>query len=402
MRASAVRADEVSPGGIDPARSLDRAAGFVIVLLVLHLAVALGTVARAERSRMLDDARRFTEIAAHEGRPYRDFAVEYAPVETIVITAIATDDLPRTARRLAAIALLGDLAAFAGMWRGWGRKAATAYLVLGLPLVPLMYARIDMLVVAIVVWGLALSVTARERGGGATLAIATLTKVWPIVIAPFLLVQRRSTGSRWYVGVLGAGTLAWVGFGGVSALRQVFTFRGATGWQIESTVGVVVRWITDDHIRFEAGSYRIGRVPGWSSGLLLMLLILAVTAIWWDASRRRDPRLGVPGLAALSALLTLSPVFSLQYAMWLIPFGALAWAEGERTDARLAFAIALLTGALTGLYLGGDAQGWDLSSIGMVVILVRNATCAYVPARRLWIAYRRPPVRTERASAAKV
>ena len=49
----------------------------------------------------------------------------------------------------------------------------------------------------------------------------------------------------------------WFLIGGADAFRQVGTFRGATGWELESTVGVVVWALTGEH-RFEAGANRTG------------------------------------------------------------------------------------------------------------------------------------------------
>jgi hypothetical protein len=193
------------------------------------------------------------------------------------------------------------------------------------------------------------------------------------------------------MGVLIAGVVTWIAFGGLDSVRQVFTFRGATGWQIESSVGVTIWSITGGPIRLDAGALRVGHVPGWTSPLLAATLLSVVGAIWWSAYRHRERRIGVPCTAVLCALLTLSPIFSLQYAMWLIPFGALAWVEGEAFDGRAAFTVSLMTGVLTAVYVGSRVRGWDPSEIAILLIVTRNAVCAIVPTRHLWLSFRRGP-----------
>ena len=74
------------------------------VLVANRLLIGLG--AAEGRGAVSDaDVGRFHEIATSDGRPYRDFQVEYAPVETIAIDLIANGDRRATAARLAAVAL---------------------------------------------------------------------------------------------------------------------------------------------------------------------------------------------------------------------------------------------------------------------------------------------------------
>jgi hypothetical protein len=93
------------------------------------------------RPIMDSDVRRFSALSVEAGTPYRDHAVEYAPVELGVIRLIGSGDARATATRLVLVCFLLDLLAFAGMWRGWGRRIAIAYLWLGVPLLVLGYLR---------------------------------------------------------------------------------------------------------------------------------------------------------------------------------------------------------------------------------------------------------------------
>ena len=281
---------------------------YVVIGVLLAVRLLMGLAAGDSRSVISDaDLGRFHQIATSEGRPYRDFEVEYAPAETIAIEALAGGGLVSTAVRLAALALTCDLLAFAGLWYGWGRRPAALYLLIGLPLVPFIYSRLDPLVVTLAIWGLALARRGRERSGGATLALAGLTKLWPLVVAPALLIERRTRAARWFACLFAAGVAAWIAYGGVDAIRQVVSFRGATGWEIESTVGSIVWLLTGGPVRLEGGAPRVGEIPGWSRALLLLALVAVLAAIWARARERRVDAAGAPSLAALAALLALSP-----------------------------------------------------------------------------------------------
>ncbi len=352
----------------------------------LALRLLMGMVAADSRSVISRaDIVRFHQIAIAHGRPYRDFEVEYAPVETIAIELLATGDYRDTAVRLAALAFVCDVFAFAGLWYGWGRRPAALYLLIGLPLVPFIYSRLDPLVVALAIWGLALVRHDRERAGGATLALAALTKLWPLVVAPALLVERQMRAARWFVCLFAAGIAAWIAYGGLDAIRQVVSFRGATGWEVESTVGSIVLLLTGGPVRMERGAPRIGEIPGWSRGLLLLVLVAALVAIWARARGRSVDAAGAPSLAALAALLALSPLFSLQYALWIAPWAAIAWTDARTARiARIGFAISLLTGVLAFIYV--YVVRFDPAQLNLValrwsvdgVVLLRDGLCAWI------------------------
>lgn len=114
--------------------------------------------------------------------------------------------------------------------------------MIGLPLVPFIYSRIDPFVVMLAVWGLALAHRGRQPAGGGTLALAALTKLWPLVVAPALLIEHRTRVARWFASSFAVSVVAWVAYGGVDAIRQVVSFRGVTGWEFESTIGSIV-WL---------------------------------------------------------------------------------------------------------------------------------------------------------------
>ena len=369
------------------------------ILVAVRLTIWLGIV----EGRVLSDpdVSRFHQIATSEGLPYRDFEVEYAPAETIAIELLAGGDRGATAVRLAVVALVCDLLAFGGLWYGWGRRTAALYLLIGLPLVPFIYLRFDPLVVALAVWGVALAHRGRERSGGATLAFAALTKLWPLVVAPAFLKERHERAARWFAGVFAAGVTAWVAIGGIDGIRQVVSFRGATGWEVESTIGSIVWLVTGGPVRLEAGASRTGTIPGWSRLLLLALLVAALIAIWTRARDRDAEPAGGPALAAVGALLALSPLFSLQYALWIAPWSAIAWTDPRTARwGRIGFVVTLLTGVLAFFYIWIDANQWNLLVMRWIVIaflLIRDGLCAWLAVG--WIMFGRSGNPVEAVSA---
>jgi hypothetical protein len=209
-----------------------------------------------------------------------------------------------------------------------------------------------------------------------------LTKLWPLVVAPALLIERRMRAARWFACLFAAGVAAWIAYGGVDAIRQVVSFRDATGWEVESTIGSIVWLLTGGPVRLERGAPRVGEIPGWSRALLLVILVAVLAAVWARARARHADAAGTPSLAALAALLALSPLFSLQYALWLAPWAAIAWAEPRSARiGRIGFAISLLTGILAFLYIRIEPTQWNLLSVRWSVIgllLLRDGLCAWI------------------------
>jgi len=344
---------------------------------VVVVPIALSSDATApSRYRILPgDARRFYKIASQGGQPYRDFAVEYPPVMVGAIEAIDGGSFRSTTVRLMWSQLVVDLAIAAVVAWGWGRRAGIAYLVLGLPflLYPFLYLRLDLLSVFLAVLGIALVRRRHQCAGGATLALACFAKLWPVVLVPVLIVRRawRALGAFVAVGVIG--TVAWVAWGGVDGPVQVLTFRGAKGWEFESTVGALVRSIGGLSPHVERNAFRVGDMTALVSGALMLALVAGVAAAWILAARAKprgtDVLDGLAPMAAITTFLVFSPLLSPQFLLWLLPFAAIAAVHGERLVTRLAFVVFVLTVALLAL-LPELIHG---GTFAVLVLAVRNA-----------------------------
>jgi hypothetical protein len=352
--------------------------------------------AQGNHTVLTGDVRRFYKIAVSHGTPYRDFQVEYPPLMYGAIKVLDSSTLQGSIRATMWSQLLLDLAVAALLAWGWGRRAGVAYLILGAPflLYPFLYLRLDLLSVALAVGGLALVRHRRPALGGTALALACFAKVWPVLLVPSLLVRRswRALIACLAVGV--AGVAAWVAWAGTNGLVQVVSMRGATGWEIESTVGALVRALGNDTVHLQRGAWRIGTVPGWAYLTLGGLCLVTVVAVWVLAARRRPHGAmvldGVAALGAIGAFLIFSPLLSPQFTIWMVPFAAIAAARRDRVVGGLALAIVGLS--VLDLNLVVELVHTNLA-VPQAVILVRNGLLVAlvgVCVHRLWVGARRP------------
>jgi hypothetical protein len=347
----------------------------LVLVRVVAVGVALDGHATAPRHTVLTgDVRRYHQIATRRGTPYADFAVEYPPLTLAAIDALDGGTVRRSTVRLmwTQVALDGVIALLLA-W-GWGRRAAMAYLVLGLAFVwyPFLYLRLDLLSVALAVAGLALLRRCHPVAGGATVAAACFAKIWPIALVPGLVARRswRALAACAAVGIGGAA--GWAGWAGFDGPVQVLTFRGAKGWQVESTIGAVVHVFAAADAHMERGAARIGAVPGSLRLGLPLVAVLATCGVWWLLGRIPHAAThvvdGVAPVAAVAAVLVFATLVSPQYVSWLVPFAAIAAAGGERRIAGLTAAVALLS--TLELFLVRQVNHGDPAA--MALVLVRN------------------------------
>jgi hypothetical protein len=341
--------------------------------IVVRVAVLIATVHESIVGPITADLARFRGIFLAPGTPYRSFPVEYAPGELLFIRTLGSSSPAVFATRLAVVAFLADIAAWAAIRWGWGRAPSVAYLILGTPLLVFLYTRFDLVPVAMAAWGAALAVRGRERSAGLTFAAAVLTKLWPIAVIPMLAMQRRRRALRYVFVSTAVGVLVWVVVGGSGAIRQVVTFRGATGWDVGGSVGSVVWIMTGETFKQEQGSPRIGDVPWWGPIILAIVLLVALGAVWWRALGRPIDAPGAASLAAVGALLACSPLYSAQFAAWLLPWAAIASANGHRALVRTTALITVLTATLFLVYTP------DHVGRAQVLLIIRNAATIALP-----------------------
>lgn len=346
----------------------------MILLVLLRLVVVVLVVLDVPAFRSAA-AGRFHVLATTPGVPYRDFPVEYPIGELAIIEIVGSSSLGAARAILAGLAFAADLSAFAALFWGWGIGIARRYLVVGTPLLIFIYRRSDLVSVAIAAFAMALIHRRRDRIGAPVLALATLLKLWPVLLLPALLVRRRFFSFLLAVAVLLVGFGGWTALGGIDGITQVTSFRGASGWELESTVGVVV-WTLTGERRIESGASRTGIVPGWARAAMLLLLFAGVGAVWLRTRVREHDVAGAPALVAVAILLVTSPVLSPQYVAWLLPWAAVA-GEEETTWTRLALGPCCVTGVIMAgwyLNLASGHPGWSQAGL-----MIRNLSFLLIP-----------------------
>jgi Glycosyltransferase family 87 len=315
-----------------------------VVPITLHQAAVQGP-----RKVLTGDVRRFHAIATHPGTPYQSFEVEYPPVMLGAVKVLDSGSFAGATAATMWSQLLMDLGVALLLWWGWGKRSAVAYLIIGAPFLfyPFLYLRLDLLSVLLAVGGIALVRRRRPALGGAALALACFAKVWPVLLAPALLIRRswRAVASFCAVGAIGLA--AWVGWVGTAGLNQVLSMRHSSGWEVESLVGAIGRLFSADPVRLNQGAWRFGTVPHWAYGTMNVLLLATVAAAWLLA-RRHQPHGtavldGTAAIAAVGAFLLFSPLLSPQFMIWIVPFAAIAAARGDRLVGGLVLAIVAIS-----------------------------------------------------------
>jgi hypothetical protein len=315
------------------------------------------------------DFDRYFEIAKGSGRPYVDYQVEH-PIGTLVVfklLAAIPGGRPAFGRGVVAVNAVADVAVIGALMIAWGVPAAAFCALVTIPIAGLLFHRIDL-------WSMAaatLAVTAwrcrKPSLAALLLAIGASFKLWPLVLF-FMLWNSTNRARAIAVFMLSAGAIASaaIGIGGPRAIFEVLTFRGATGWQIESVVGSVIHLFTGEPARMQSGAWRIGTVGRLTS--ISLFLAAAPLCIWASWRGFRVNRPGIAWLAAVGSLLSLSALFSAQYVGWLVPAGALAWVGDQKRAALLTAAVA----ALTELFMAGYDDVIAGVPVMLALVVLRN------------------------------
>jgi hypothetical protein len=343
-----------------------------VVPLALMVLLWVGVVVWSPPAARSGDVLRFVQIA-HGGTPYVDQQTEYPPLETALILLVGASSITVTAIVLALVNALATVGCWVLLRIGWSAGVARTFLWFALPLQVFMPFRLDAVSVALALAGIVLATRHRQGAGGALLGAAVRFKLWPIVLVPLLIVRRLRRSLTFTAVVIACGTVLWAAVFGIRALSQVGTYRGASGWQIESVFGAAVRLTTGAPIRVEAGAIRIGQASRLDLLGLRVLTLLLVALVWFLARRRPVDLSGGPALASVAFLLLLSPVASPQYVVWLLPWAAITAAERGSPDVRIfTVGAAIAASGVFAIYWGDP---YDVAVTTLVVLAIARAIC---------------------------
>jgi hypothetical protein len=333
------------------------------------------------------DVARFQEIAEVEGQPWVDEPVEYPPASVALMEAMARSSVVGTHRSLVVSSLVVDgvVALLVGRLRS--RRAATTYLALGLPLLPMGLLRFDLWAVGASVCAVALVVRRRPRLFGVAVTIGAAIKLWPALLVGAAVAIGRWRAA-WWAAALGAlAVVTWLGWAGgsVTPLEQVLSLRGATGWHVESVPGSLTALIDGGSPRLELNAYRIGTISAPVVAVGRGLTVAAALALVIAAARRQptgddDPDLGVLGavmLGSVAALIVTAPLLSPQFLLWLTPWAALTIDATGRRYRTLPWLVLAAT-TLTGVVLAAYGPAGVHAPIPAVLLLLRDAVLVAV------------------------
>jgi len=243
------------------------------------------------------------------------------------------------------LSVAADVAIALALGWGWGIEAAACYAFIVIPLIDLFFLRMDLWPTALATFAAA----AWRRESPVFAAIGWVAgaafKLWPLMFLPLLLV---SSGARRRIASLATAIAAgvmvlagWLWVAGPSGLYQVLTFRGARGWEIESTVGAVWMLFEQTSMRVESGAWRIGTTSGPIS--ILLFVLGAIPCLWMIWRGARTGHLGAGWAGGISVLLFTSALLSAQYSAWLAPASGVAWVEKDRRTAVLTGLVVFVT-----------------------------------------------------------
>ena len=281
-----------------------------------------------------------------------------------------------------------------------GSRAMIGYGVLVLLMLEFVLDRFDIIAMVFALASFVLFIERRVGWAFVLLAIGVLTKVFPAVFFPIMLIALLCD-NRAREAMTGFATFAATGLAAVAVCsvidpELVTNFVGYNGFrplQIESLAASVIYpfsmvGITDVWIQgaseesFWSDNLR-GPLPDAVADVILPLAVALTAAVWVVyavlRSRRDDGSIRLMSLGMLSALLAfmvMNKVFSAQYVIWAIAPLMMVVLTSSEVDGRRLYGLLVLAIVLTQAdfvynvgYLGGGA---NIDDLGMLVILAKN------------------------------
>jgi hypothetical protein len=316
----------------------------------------------------------YADLMRDGALPYLDFGFEYPPLAALPMLAMPSQFW------FGAIMLAGSLVAqWCAARLAGARHELVAWLLVAQPILigASLRTHFDTLAVALMLGGLALVVANRPVLGLTVLGLATMTKLFPAVLVPGVLVwlvaRRRDReavqGLAAFVAVVVVIALPFAG----SGLLDMARFHLDRPVQIESSPATVLWALGDSYVtgtelrpdRFKSN----GLAGGPAGAVQAAFTVLAIAALLAAIPlARRD--LVLSAAASVLAFVALGKVLSPQYVIWLAPFAALVWARGERlAGALIAAGVALTQVEFPRHYLDLiNGEDWVV-----LVVALRNA-----------------------------
>ncbi len=278
--------------------------------------------------------------------PYRDFAIEYPPLSMLffLLPRLIASNPDSYAIAFGAETLLFSLLSLflvVLLSRRLGLvpwKSLTIYTLALLAIGPIISRQYDIFPAVTVLLALYAFMSGKHKTSWALLAIATLTKIYPIVFVPILLLHHIRNRQHRHIR-LGIITFATTILAIVipfliispGGLLASFSYHAQRGIQLESIYSSILLlgsksgWLAVEP-EFGFGSWNlVGPVADTIAKVSLVLLPLSLVATYWFIYRRmkRTPNpvneIVSYSLLVVAVLIATSKVLSPQYLIWLCP-----------------------------------------------------------------------------------
>jgi len=326
--------------------------------------------------------------------PHEDVTWQYPPAAALAILSPALLPFLDYAQAFYALAFVADLAVFcllqfAGLRPGRTLRGAWVWTVGVALLGPTVYARYDLMVVAVAVAAL-LAGTRRPRLMGALVGFGALLKVWPALLLAGV-VRRRA----WLSAAATAGGLALLFTLTMPGAFSFLTFQRDRGTEVESLGSLVFHvarhfgW--KGHAMLNYGSVEfLGPHVDWVSSAALFLSVIAFGwLLLWRLQVRHMTLQAVADAAFVAVLVftVTSRVISPQYMVWLVGLAAVCLCfHGSRMvlPGGLVLAACLATVLEFPVYFGSVVAS---DGLGVTLLFVRNGllvAATVTAARELW------------------
>ena len=311
--------------------------------------------------------------------------------------------------------LILDMLFAAVLWRTGGSRRTFAvlfWIVFTFVMGPTAYMRFDL--VPAVLGGLAVLslLAARDTIAGALVGLGAAFKLWPALLWPGTLGERRGRlrATLGFVVVGGGLAVVSLALGGWNRLLSPLAWQSARGLQIESiwaTPFMLIRAFSPSNYTVALSQWQAFEITG--SGIAPALtastiatvigyLALLWTYVWWLRQRERTVvQAALIMVLVITVIIVANKTFSPQYMMWLGgPLAALLAASGRasadhpapswgnlRTLAACVLGITLVTQLVYPIMYQPLVHGGPLLMLATIVLVLRNvALVAFL----IWLA----------------
>jgi uncharacterized membrane protein len=328
--------------------------------------------------------------------PYRDFTFEYPPLAAFffLLPRLITDQYLYYSILYhveVGIFLLIGLWVVFDIARRLGKspwKLLLVYTLGVLAIGPILGEQFDIFPAVLTLLSLYFFWLGKDKTSWLLLALGTMLKIFPIVIAPiFLLIYLRNHQyNRIWKGIITFGLTCLIVlspflFYSPSSLSNLLNYHAARGIQLESLYSSLLlignkMGIISVKPDFSAGSWNVvGQGSEIMANLSTYLIIAGLVTVYGFIYGRIKPgksqfsRIGAYSLLAVLVLLSFSKVLSPQYLIWLLPLVPLLFIHWRNVILMVFILIGIMTYSIFPLRY--DAL-MDMDIGIIIVLLIRN------------------------------